>query len=73
MGNKNSSSHFKNHQSKSFTHQRKSNNYITDNDHTNAKFDTTSLHQSKKNGPSPRFRRRHARQVHLDKKTKKLQ
>ncbi|CAF4679105.1 unnamed protein product [Rotaria socialis] len=73
MGNKNSSSHLKNHRNKSFTYQRKSNNYITDNDHTNAKFDTTSLHQGKKNGPSPRFRRRHTRQVHLDKKTKKLQ
>lgn len=75
MGNKNSSSHFTNHQNNLFTHPRKSNYYITKNDDINAKFDA-SHHQSsntKKHGPSPRFRRRHGRQVHLDKKTKKSQ
>ncbi len=68
MGNKNSSTHLTNH-------QRKSNYYITNNDDNNYTIDT-SLYRttnSKKHGPSPRFRRRHARQVHLDKKLKRPQ
>ncbi|CAF1085508.1 unnamed protein product [Rotaria sordida] len=76
MGNKNSSSHLTNHQSKRSFHHQKSNHYITNNDHIYSKFDTSSSYQSsnsKKHGPSPRFRRRHARQVHLDKKSKKAQ
>ena len=74
MGNKNSSSHLTNHRS---THQQKSANYITndDDDDSNNNIPTSSDRNlnSKKHGPSPRFRRRHARQVHLDKKTKRPQ
>ncbi|CAF4123245.1 unnamed protein product [Rotaria sp. Silwood2] len=65
MGNKNSSSHLTNNQSKRSFHQQKSNYYITNNDHIYSKFDTSSYKSSntKKHGPSPRFRRRHARQT----------
>ncbi|CAF0761533.1 unnamed protein product [Adineta ricciae] len=76
MGNKNSSSHLTNHRS---THQQKSANYITnddvDDDDSNNNIPASSDRNlnSKKHGPSPRFRRRHARQVHLDKKTKRPQ
>lgn len=71
MGNKNSSSHLT---SRSI-HQQKSNHYITNNDDSNYNNDTSSYRTSngKKHGQSPRFRRRHTRQVHLDKKTKKPQ
>ncbi len=56
-------------------YQQKSNYYITNNDDSNYNFDTSSYRNSnsKKHGPSPRFRRRHTRQVHLDKKIKKPQ
>jgi hypothetical protein len=69
MGNKNSSTHLTNH-------QRKSNYYITNNDEIHYTIDTSSYqtnNNNKKHGPSPRFRRRHARQVHLDKKLKRPQ
>jgi hypothetical protein len=75
MGNKNSSSHLTNHQNNRFIHQQKSNNYITNNDDIDYNFDISSYRSSnsKKHGPSPRFRRRHTRQIHLDKKIKKPQ
>jgi len=76
MGNKNSSTHLTNHQNNRYVHHKqKSSYYITNNDDINYNFDTSSYRSSnsKKHGPSPRFRRRHTRQVHLDKKIKKPQ
>ena len=75
MGNKTSSSHLINHQTNRSIHQQKSNHYITNNDDINNSLDTSSYRSSnsKKYGPSPRFRRRHTRQIQLDKKTKKAQ
>jgi hypothetical protein len=75
MGNKTSSSHLTNHQNNRSIHQQKSNYYITNNDDINNNFDTSFYRNSnsKKHGPSPRFRRRHPRQAHLDKKTKRPQ
>ncbi|CAF1099166.1 unnamed protein product [Adineta steineri] len=75
MGNKNSSSHLINHHNYRYIHQQKSNNYVINNDDINNNFETSSDRNSnsKKHGPSPRFRRRHTRQGHLDKKTKRPQ
>jgi hypothetical protein len=77
MGNKNTSSHLtktlspNGHDNNRFIQQH----YITNNDDTDNSFETSSYqsNNSKKYGPSPRFRRRHTRQIHLDKKGKKPQ
>ena len=77
MGNKNTSPHLtktlsiNGHDNHRFIQQQ----HITNNDDTDNSFETSSYQSSngKKNGPSPRFRRRHTRQIHVDKKGKKPQ
>lgn len=64
MGNKNSSTHLTNQQYKSNNHS------------LHSSIENSSLYRTnnwKKYGLSPRFRRRHPRQVHHDKKGKKPQ
>jgi hypothetical protein len=73
MGNKNTSPHL----TKTFSLNGHENNRFSQqhNDDTDNSFETSSYQSSsgKKYGPSPRVRRRHAKQIQFDKKGKKSQ
>jgi len=76
MGNKSTSPHLtkpistNGHENNQFNQQYN----LSNNDDTDNNLETSSYQSNngKKYGPSPRFRRRHTKQINLDKKGKKI-
>ncbi len=81
MGNKHTSPHLtktislNGHENHRFPSPQQQQHSLTHNDDTDNSFETSSYQSSngKKYGPSPRFRRRHSKQIQLEKKGKKAQ
>ncbi|CAF3276263.1 unnamed protein product, partial [Rotaria sp. Silwood2] len=77
MGNKNTSAHLtktlsiNEHEKNRFIQQHN----LKNNEDIDSCLDNSSYksYNGKKHGPSPRFRRHHTKQIHLDKKGKKNQ